>query len=101
MDAIEFKKPYDIAGQDASGDERAASFAEVEESAWGDTRQDIIDMRRLGKKQEFNVWQYPRKLKEAIELIIFQRNFSFLSTLGFVSIYMATWEFVLVYVEHL
>jgi len=25
-----------------------------------------------------------------------QRNFSFLSTLGFVSIYMATWEFVLV-----
>ena len=55
MDAIEFKKPYDIAGQDASGDERAASFAEVEESAWGDTRQDIIDMRRLGKKQEFNV----------------------------------------------
>lgn len=27
----------------------------------------------------------------------FQRNFGFLSTLGFVSIYMATWEFVLVY----
>ena len=26
-----------------------------------------------------------------------QRNFGFLSTLGFVSIYMATWEFVLVY----
>ncbi|PSN68672.1 amino acid transporter [Corynespora cassiicola Philippines] len=35
-------------------------------------------MQRLGKKQEF------------------KRNFGFLSTLGFVSIYMATWEFVLV-----
>ncbi|KAI0482598.1 amino acid transporter [Xylariaceae sp. FL0804] len=39
---------------------------------------DARDMRRLGKKQEF------------------QRNFTFLSALGFVSIYMATWEFVLV-----
>ncbi|KAF2088825.1 amino acid transporter [Saccharata proteae CBS 121410] len=35
-------------------------------------------MQRLGKKQEF------------------KRNFGFLATLGFVSIYMATWEFVLV-----
>jgi hypothetical protein len=40
--------------------------------------QDHLDMARLGKKQEF------------------KRNFSFLSTLGFISIYMATWEFVLV-----
>lgn len=55
MNAIEYKNPYDIAGQDASKDQRAASFAGAEESAWGDTRQDIIDMRRLGKKQEFNV----------------------------------------------
>jgi choline transport protein len=45
---------------------------------WGDTPQDVRDMQRLGKKQEF------------------KRNFAFLSTLGFVSIYMATWEFVLV-----
>jgi choline transport protein len=55
--------------------------APVDESArsgWNDTRQDEIDMQRLGKKQEFN------------------RNFGFMSTLGFVSIYMATWEFVLV-----
>ncbi|KAH8665012.1 amino acid transporter-like protein [Tricladium varicosporioides] len=35
-------------------------------------------MRRLGKKQEF------------------KRNFGLISTLGFISIYMATWEFVLV-----
>ncbi|KAK2630179.1 hypothetical protein QTJ16_000999 [Diplocarpon rosae] len=39
---------------------------------------DFDDMQRLGKKQEF------------------KRNFNFLSTLGFISIYMATWEFVLV-----
>jgi len=45
---------------------------------WGDTSNDLRDMQRLGKKQEF------------------KRNFNFLSTLGFVSIYMATWEFVLV-----
>lgn len=35
-------------------------------------------MLRMGKKQEF------------------KRNFSFLSALAFVSVYMATWEFVLV-----
>lgn len=48
------------------------------ESLFGDTQQDVYDMQRLGKKQ------------------LFKRNFSFLSTLGFISIYMATWEFVLV-----
>lgn len=42
------------------------------------TQQDAVDMSRLGKKQQF------------------KRNFSFISTLGFISIYMATWEFVLV-----
>ena len=45
---------------------------------WGNTMSDEQDMARLGKKQEF------------------KRNFSFLSALGFVSVYMATWEFVLV-----
>ncbi|KAI6903080.1 GABA permease-like protein [Hortaea werneckii] len=45
---------------------------------WGDTEHDLRDMKRLGKKQEF------------------QRNFTFWSALGFVSVYMATWEFVLV-----
>ncbi|RMD41523.1 hypothetical protein DV735_g3598, partial [Chaetothyriales sp. CBS 134920] len=44
----------------------------------GTTYQDALDMQRLGKKQEF------------------QRNFAFVSTLGWISIYMATWEFVLV-----
>ncbi|EME81434.1 uncharacterized protein MYCFIDRAFT_38444 [Pseudocercospora fijiensis CIRAD86] len=48
------------------------------EGVWGETDNDRRDMLRLGKKQEF------------------KRNFSFLSALGFVSVYMATWEFVLV-----
>ena len=48
------------------------------EGVWGDSKQDQRDMLRLGKKQEF------------------KRNFHLLSALGFVSVYMATWEFVLV-----
>ena len=44
----------------------------------GGTGQDSRDMQRLGKKQQF------------------KRNFSLWSALGFVAIYMATWEFVLV-----
>ena len=47
-------------------------------SIWAISQQDIQDMRRLGKKQEF------------------RRNFGLLASLGFVSIYQATWEFVLV-----
>lgn len=50
----------------------------IGEGGWGETQNDALDMQRLGKKQEF------------------KRNFGFLATLGFVSIYMATWEFVLV-----
>lgn len=51
---------------------------DVADSPWGNTNADEQDMQRLGKKQEF------------------KRNFSFLSALGFVSVYMASWEFVLV-----
>lgn len=42
------------------------------------TAQDALDMQRLGKVQQF------------------KRNFSLWSSIGFVAIYMATWEFVLV-----
>lgn len=45
---------------------------------WGDTANDRRDMLRLGKKQEF------------------KRNFGFWSAIAFVSVYMGTWEFVLV-----
>lgn len=40
--------------------------------------QDDLDMQRLGKKQQF------------------KRRFSLWSSIGFVAIYMATWEFVLI-----
>ena len=52
--------------------------AHAYDGLYGDTPQDVRDMQRLGKQQ------------------LFKRNFSFISTLGFISIYMATWEFVLV-----
>lgn len=45
---------------------------------WINSDADHRDMLRLGKQQEF------------------KRNFNFLSALAFVSVYMATWEFVLV-----
>lgn len=56
----------------------SSPLVEAFEYGIGETANDVSDMRRLGKKQEF------------------RRNFSFLATLGFISIYMATWEFVLV-----
>lgn len=59
-----------------SPETESAVHADVE--LWGETEHDLRDMKRLGKKQEF------------------ERNFSFWSALGFVSVYMATWEFVLV-----
>lgn len=54
----------------------SVEIASVE--ATGVTSQDALDMARLGKAQQFN------------------RNFNFWSTFGFVSIYMATWEFAIV-----
>jgi amino acid permease len=45
---------------------------------WVNSDADRRDMMRMGKQQEF------------------KRNFNLLSALGFVSVYMATWEFVLV-----
>lgn len=56
----------------------SSHLVEASEHVRGDTSNDVSDMRRLGKKPEF------------------RRNFGFLATLGFISVYMATWEFVLV-----
>ncbi|KAH6668007.1 amino acid transporter-like protein [Halenospora varia] len=61
------KSPYD-SSQESTANSSAQDLSPA----------DLADMRRLGKKQEF------------------KRNFNLLSTLGFISIYMATWEFVLV-----
>lgn len=70
-------KPLDDARQDAFSDHRLSQDGDLIGDVLS-TTEDARDMQRLGKKQEF------------------RRNFQFLSTLGFVSIYMATWEFVLV-----
>lgn len=73
-DNIEMKGPYI---SEVASDKHNAENGDLTEE-WGDTANDLRDMQRLGKTQEF------------------KRNFTFISALGFVSIYMATWEFVLV-----
>lgn len=70
----EVKTAYDA---EVSYDREVSPIVD-EDGHHGGKSQDRLDMARLGKKQEF------------------KRNFTFLSTLGFISIYMATWEFVLV-----
>lgn len=79
------EKTYSHAGTDARtltpGDEdfrQADINQDGFDGVYPHTTADVRDMLRLGKTQEF------------------KRNFSFVSTLGFISIYMATWEFVLV-----
>ena len=64
--------------RDIKHERPGSELADDVDAGWADTPHDIRDMLRMGKKQEF------------------KRNFSLLSALGFVSIYMATWEFVLV-----
>ncbi|KAK4556140.1 hypothetical protein LTR86_006837 [Recurvomyces mirabilis] len=71
-------RAYNNISSDLKGDVELDAGYLAQQEGWGDTDADLRDMKRLGKKQEF------------------KRNFSFWSTLGFVSIYMATWEFVLV-----
>jgi choline transport protein len=73
------------------------SATDAPEIIGGDTHQDLADMMRLGKKQEFKVRDI-RLYGMIHDSNVAQRNFGLLSTLGFVSIYMATWEYVLVFV---
>ncbi|KAM5371488.1 hypothetical protein ACJA88_009475 [Fusarium oxysporum] len=51
---------------------------ELDQDGFHNDHQDHLDMQRLGKKQQF------------------KRTFSLWSSIGFVAIYMATWEFVLI-----
>jgi choline transport protein len=82
MDFVELKQPHNLSVQDGTHlpdeSEPTGRASVAYESVLGNTPEDSRDMTRLGKKQEF------------------KRNFDFVSTLGFISIYMATWEFVLV-----
>ena len=76
-DNIEMKESLNVSEAAADKDGREA-YSDDSSDLYNDNAHDSRDMRRLGKKQEF------------------KRNFNFWSALGFVSIYMATWEFVLV-----
>jgi len=94
---FKMKNPYDSSSKESTANPEAGLIREGFSEGYGDTQNDLADMQRLGKKQEFKV----RALLKAFIcqwLTLPQRNFSLLATLGFISIYMATWEFVLVYV---
>ena len=62
---------FEVPGSPSQANGRHGSDSE-------ESNYDKRDMQRLGKKQEF------------------KRNFRLISAFGFVSVYMATWEFVLV-----
>jgi len=68
MEGVELKEPFQQAYSADSLDPVDSSRA----------YNDQADMKRLGKKQEF------------------KRNFRFLATLGFATIFTSTWEFILV-----
>lgn len=77
------ERPYDDielkgATSSATGLKTTESFSSDSLEIMGNGENDKRDMARLGKKQEF------------------KRNFSFWSALGFVAVYMASWEFILV-----
>ena len=78
--AADLKDSYKVTEYNGSGIDAGHESPRQDgyEDVWGDSKNDMRDMLRLGKKQEF------------------KRNFHLLSALGFVSVYMATWEFVLV-----
>lgn len=76
--------PANGSDQSSGVSERKGFQASVEEGTEhaltmaNNTRNDASDMQRLGKAQEF------------------KRNFSYISTLGFISVYSATWELVVI-----
>lgn len=91
---FEMKNRYTSSLKEESGSPEHGLVHDVA-PAYGDTSNDLSDMHRLGKKQEFQVSSHI-PLHFCLLLTIVQRNFGLISTLGFISIYMATWEFVLV-----
>jgi hypothetical protein len=52
----EVKGTYDVQQENASPESSSAlDVAPAHEAGWGDKSQDMADMQRLGKKQEFKV----------------------------------------------
>ncbi|KAF4459990.1 amino acid permease 2 (AAP-2) [Fusarium albosuccineum] len=68
----------DMRGASKEANNLVGSTAVDDQDGFHNDHQDHLDMQRLGKKQQF------------------KRNFSLWSSIGFVAIYMATWEFVLI-----
>jgi len=63
-------------------------------STFGGQKEDVTDMKRLGKKQQFTV-STSKFVHDSWTLTPRQRNFGLWSTMGFISVYMATWEIVI------
>jgi hypothetical protein len=52
---FELKSPYDTSSSETNHNPEAALMADPHAVEFGDTRHDLNDMQRLGKKQEFKV----------------------------------------------
>jgi len=89
---FEMKNPYDSSSGETITNPGVGLMGTLQE--YGDIKADLADMQRLGKKQEFDVGVPIFSRSPITETG--QRNFNLIATLGFISIYMATWEFVLV-----
>jgi len=71
-----------------------ASESDSLSSSSGGQKGDVTDMKRLDKKQQFTA-STCRFFYDSLRLIFWQRNFGLWSTMGFISVYMTTWEIVI------
>ncbi|KAK2743767.1 hypothetical protein FQN57_004704 [Myotisia sp. PD_48] len=80
----------------------SAENAQNVSSVRGGTIQDKRDMYRVGRDQELNVRYHPETFTCCNEvrrwinqIVLLQRNFRFISVLGFTAVLMCTWEVVM------
>jgi len=66
-------------------------------SQLGGTNNDEHDMQMLGRTQVLNVRNLRELEVNEAPLMFLQRNFRFISTLGFACTLMSTWEIALMY----
>lgn len=57
---FEVKSPYDTSSSETNQNPEAALMADPHAVEFGDTKHDLNDMQRLGKKQEFKVSTSPQ-----------------------------------------
>jgi hypothetical protein len=89
---FKMRNPYDSSSGEVITNPEVGLMGILQE--YGDTKADLADMQRLGKKQEFDVGVTIFSRSPFTKAV--QRNFNLIATLGFISIYRATWESVLV-----